>query len=151
MDYRWTDGNDADFARFYEETEAYYSRITGGIENRRGFVPHNLSESIGDVLIVSCGGTAIACGGLKRYSGTDVEIKRVFVEPEYRRQGIAAAIMAKLEEKALEQGYKRLILQTRPIMHDAVGLYKKLGYEEIGNYPPYDTLDGAICFAKEVR
>jgi hypothetical protein len=33
-------------------------------------------------------------------------------------------------------------------MKDAVGLYKKLGYKQIDNYPPYDKLDGAICFAK---
>jgi GNAT superfamily N-acetyltransferase len=73
------------------------------------------------------------------------------VEPEYRRKGIAVSIMDKLEGKALVQGYKRLILQTRPIMPDAVGLYAKLGYEQIDNYPPYDKLDGAVCYAKEVH
>ena len=43
-----------------------------------------------------------------------------------------------LEEKAISLGYRRVILQTRPIMTDAVGLYTKLGYEQIPNYPPYD-------------
>ena len=43
--------------------------------------------------------------------------------------------------------YKRAILQTRPIMIDAVELYKKRGYSLIENYPPYDQLEGAICMA----
>jgi len=150
-EYRWTDGSDEVFGRFYLETEEYYSRIVGGLQNRTGYVPHNLSDSIGDVLIVSVNGEPVACGGLKRYSDEDVEIKRVWVEPEYRRKGIAVSIMDKLEGKALVQGYKRLILQTRPIMPDAVGLYAKLGYEQIDNYPPYDKLDGAVCYAKEVH
>ncbi|MBO4636884.1 MAG: GNAT family N-acetyltransferase [Clostridiales bacterium] len=150
LEYRWTDGYDPDFGRFYEETERYYSSIVGGLKNRTGFVAYNISESVSDVLIATDNGTAVACAGLKRYSDTDVEIKRVWVEPSARRRGIAGHMMALLEAKAKEQGYKRLILQTRPIMPDAVGLYEKLGYSLIDNYPPYDKLQGAICFAKGI-
>ena len=46
--------------------------------------------------------------------------------------------------------YKRAVLQTRPIMKDAVGLYQRRGYSLIENYPPYDALEGAICMAKEL-
>ena len=53
-------------------------------------------------------------------------------------------------EASINDGYKRTVLQTREIMEDAIGLYKKLGYTQIDNYPPYDRLDGAICFAKEL-
>jgi hypothetical protein len=35
-------------------------------------------------------------------------------------------------------------------MSDAVRLYTKLGYYKIENYPPYDKLEGAICFAKKI-
>lgn len=35
--YKWTDGNDEDFQRFYLKTEEYYSSIVGGIENRKLF------------------------------------------------------------------------------------------------------------------
>ena len=33
-------------------------------------------------------------------------------------------------------------------MPDAVALYTKRGYTLIPNYPPYDQLDGAVCYAK---
>ena len=146
--YKWTDGNDKDFKRFYLKTEEYYSSIVGGIENRKGFIPYNISESITEVLIAYIEDVAVGCAGLKKYSETDVEIKRVWVEPEERGHHIAYDMMVQIEERALNDGYKRTILQTREIMEDAVGLYKKLGYTQIDNYPPYDKLDGAICFAK---
>lgn len=149
-DYRWTDGNDEDFRIFYLKTEEFYSSIVGGRKNREAFVPYNISNSISDVLIASVSGVAVGCAGLKKYSDSDVEIKRVWVDPEFRGNHISADMMDKLEAKAIELGFKRAILQTRPQMEAAVSLYTKRGYKLIDNYPPYDKLDGAICFAKEL-
>ena len=108
------------------------------------------SESITDVLIASVEGAAVGCAGLKAYSDSDVEIKRVWVDPEFRGNHISTAMMDALEAKAVELGFRRAILQTRPQMEEAVHLYTKRGYVLIDNYPPYDKLDGAICFAKEL-
>ena len=100
-------------------------------------------------MIIACiNGNAVGCAGLKVYSDSDAEIKRVWVERNFRRNHIADEMMDRIEEKARELGFRRTILQTRPIMKDAVGLYLKRGYCQIENYPPYDQLDGAICFAK---
>ena len=150
IDYRWTDGNDEDFRKFYLKTEEFYSSIVGGLKNREAFVPYNLSESISDVLIASVDGVAVGCAGLKAYSDSDVEIKRVWVDPECRGNHISSAMMDALEQRAAELGFGRAILQTRPQMEAAVHLYTKRGYELIDNYPPYDKLEGAICFAKRL-
>lgn len=150
IEYKWTDGNDKDFLHFYEITEDYYTKMAGGLSKRQSFIPYNLSSLIPDVLIAYEDGTAVACAGLKKYSDEDVEIKRVWIEPEHRGRRIATSMMEKLEEKAFRCGYKRMILQTRPVMEDAVALYEKLGYVFIDNYPPYDKLEGAICLAKVI-
>ena len=150
IDYIWTDGNNEDFQRFYLKTEEFYSSIVGGRKNREAFIPYNISESITDVLIASVEGAAVGCAGLKAYSDSDVEIKRVWVDPEFRGNHISTAMMDALEAKAVELGFRRAILQTRPQMEEAVHLYTKRGYVLIDNYPPYDKLDGAICFAKEL-
>lgn len=146
--YTWTDGSDPRFEVFYRKTEDYYSSIVGGLKNRTGFVKYNCSEAVSDVLIAEIDGKAVACAGLKKYSDEDVEIKRVWVEPDFRGQGLATKMMVLLEKRAEQMGYKRLILQTRSIMKDAVGLYERLGYQIIPNYPPYDKLEGAECMAK---
>ena len=61
--------------------------------------------------------------GLKRYSDDDVEVKRVWIEPDYRGQHIAANLMEMLENRARQQGFRRTILQTRQILIAAVKLY----------------------------
>lgn len=150
-EYKWTDGRNEDFRMFYLKTEEFYSSIVGGLKNRTAFVPYNISESITDVLIAYVSGAAVGCAGLKAYSDSDVEIKRVWVDPEYRGNHISSEMMDALEKKASELGFRRAILQTRPQMEAAVHLYTKRGYVLTDNYPPYDKLDGAICFAKELR
>lgn len=150
ISFRWTDGKDQDFQSFWLKTEEYYNQLVGGAGNRKAFMPYNISDNISHVLIAYDGDTAIGCAGLKPYSGNSAEIKRVWVEPSYRRGHIAQEMMTQLEKKALENGFNQLILQTREIMTGAVRLYMKLGYHCIQNYPPYDNLDGAVCFAKEL-
>ena len=144
----WTDGGNADFRHFWLVTEQYYNEIAGGEENRKAFIPYNLSSAVEDVLVVYEDGRAVACAGLKKYSDAEAEIKRVWVEPAYRGRRIATMMMARVEEKAMMKGYRKAILQTRETMKDAVRLYMKLGYHLIANYPPYDRLEGAVCFAK---
>lgn len=146
--YQWTDGSHPAFRHFYAVTEAYYSRIVGGKENRTGFIPFNASAEIPYVLLASVSGQPVACAGLKPYSDRDAEVKRLWVEPAYRGRHIASALMDQVEEKARALGFHRVVLQTRPIMPDAVALYTKRGYTLIPNYPPYDHLAGAVCYAK---
>ena len=76
----WTDGNNEAFQIFYVKTEEYYSKIVGGKEKRKAFIPYNLSQSIEDVLIVYDDVVAVGCAGLKSYSDDAVEIKRVWVD-----------------------------------------------------------------------
>ena len=148
--YKWTDGSDKDFQKFYLSTEEYYSSIVGGIDNRKGFIPYNISESVRTVIIAYIDNIPVGCAGLKPYSDTDAEIKRVWVEPQYRRHHIAAEMMEMIEETARHMLFKRTVLQTREAMTEAVSLYEKLGYYRISNYPPYDKLEGAVCFAKNL-
>ncbi len=150
ISFKWTNGYDEAFKDFYLKTEEYYSSLVGGIDNRRSFVKYNISDAISHVIIAYDDEKPIACAGLKRYSKSDAEIKRVWVEPDYRGRHLAGDMMKLIEEKALTLGFKRTVLQTRKIMEDAVHLYEKLGYKKIDNYPPYDKLDGAICFAKDL-
>ncbi len=148
--YIWTDGSNKDFEEFYRITEEYYSQLVGGVQNREGFVPYNIIMDVKNVLIAYKNSIAVGCASFKEYSKTDAEIKRVWVQPEYRGKHLATKMMGRIEQQAKAKGYKRTVLQTREIMTEAVILYKKLGYSRIDNYPPYDTLDGAVCFAKRL-
>lgn len=52
----------------------------------------------------------------------------LYVEPAYRRQGIARALMQNVERWAKSQGYTQIGLQVFTTDRPAISLYEKLGY-----------------------
>ena len=90
------------------------------------------------------------CGAFKDYSEDTVEVKRMFVHPDYRRMGIAAAILHELENWAAELNYKKCILETGMKQHEAIQLYQKNGYSRIPNYGQYENIPNSVCMIKEV-
>lgn len=92
-------------------------------------------------------GEAIGHAALRRL-GDDVEIKRMFVVPERRRTGLAAALLAELEQTARDVGAPRIILHTGEKQAAALGFYRRHGYTPIPVYPPYEAVAYSVCFEK---
>ncbi len=65
------------------------------------------------------------------------EIKRVFVPQKYRGLGIATAIIKELEGHLVKKSVSRARLETGIYQHEAIDLYKKLGYSEIAPFGDY--------------
>jgi putative acetyltransferase len=65
------------------------------------------------------------------------ELKRMYVSPQCRGQGVARRLMALLESKAAELGCSLLKLETGPFQPEALGLYERSGYERRGPYGKY--------------
>ena len=59
VNYQWTDGNNNDFQMFYQKTEEYYSKIVGGLDKRKAFVPYNASSAIDQVIVAYDGEKAV--------------------------------------------------------------------------------------------
>lgn len=148
--YLWTDGTNQDFAAFSQCMEDYYNKIVGGVQNRKSFVPYNALTQIHDVLVVYDGAKPVACAAFKEYDALRAEIKRVWVSEQYRGQHISKVMMELIEQRAKEKGYQKAILQTREACIEAVSLYKAIGYERIENYPPYDNMELAVCYGKDL-
>jgi GNAT superfamily N-acetyltransferase len=77
---------------------------------------------------------AVAGGGLRRLTGSVAEIKRMYVRPPARAQGVAAQLLSALEDAARRLGYARVRLDTGPKQEHAVRLYRRAGYAEIEPY-----------------
>jgi GNAT superfamily N-acetyltransferase len=75
----------------------------------------------------------IAC--LKPLTSTIGEIKRMYVRPEYRRQGLGRLLLEKLLEEAERLGYEHIRLDSARFMTEAHALYRSYGFIEI---EPYD-------------
>jgi GNAT superfamily N-acetyltransferase len=77
-----------------------------------------------------------------------MEVKRMYVPPARRGQGIATAILKRLEEWAAGMDYKKCLLETGMNQPEAIALYKKNGYAIIANYGQYKNVDNSVCFEK---
>jgi len=80
----------------------------------------------------------LARPGTRRRDGTPAvrtaELKRIWTRSTHRRRGLARVVLAELERRAVERGYRRLYLTTGPRQPEAAGLYLATGYA-----PLFDT------------
>jgi len=79
-------------------------------------------------------GAALAGGGIKGLDEQACEIKRMYVVPEARGRGLAARLLAALEDEARRLGYAVARLDTGRFQPHAERLYRRSGYAEIGNF-----------------
>ena len=63
------------------------------------------------------------------------EVKRLWVRPDLRREGIGLVLMNEIETHAKELGYVTLFLETGPAQPEALTLYQSHGWVEIDAYP----------------
>jgi len=82
----------------------------------------------------------IAC--LKKLTADTGEIKRMYVRPEQRGQGLGRALIGGLLEAAREIGYQRLRLDSARFMKEAHQLYKSVGFGEIAPYEGSEIPEG---------
>ncbi len=94
-------------------------------------------------------GRPMGCGAIREYQPNRTEVKRMYVTPEGRGQGIAKKILAELENWAAELGYGGCVLETGKRQPEAIALYKRMGYRIIENYGPYAGVENSLCFEKQ--
>jgi GNAT superfamily N-acetyltransferase len=61
------------------------------------------------------------------------ELVRISTRKDYRRRGIGRAIVTYLVSFARQRGDQRIIVKTNASWHDAIHLYKRLGFVEYGH------------------
>jgi len=119
-------------------------------ELKNDYWGNNLIEFNSNVFIIYLNEKVVACGCFKKYNSNTVELKRMFVSPEARGLGLAQQIIKELEEEAITQGFKTMILETLYRQVDAINLYQKVGFEIIENYEPYVGLANSVCMRKSI-
>jgi GNAT superfamily N-acetyltransferase len=60
-----------------------------------------------------------------------VEVVRLYVLPQYRRCGLAAALFEELKRMAIQEGVGVFYLHTHPFLPGAVRFWQKRGYEVV--------------------
>lgn len=71
---------------------------------------------------------------LKELITTIGEVKRMYVRPANRKQGVGRALLNRLLDEARRIGYERVRLDSAPFMPGAHRLYRSVGFREIEAY-----------------
>jgi putative acetyltransferase len=72
------------------------------------------------------------CIALRRVDADHAEAKRLFVRPAFRRLGLGRALLDWVMAEARVVGYREIVGDTMPVMHDALALYDRMGFERKG-------------------
>ena len=144
-----TVSNNSDF-QFLVSLLDHFQQILDGDEHSF-YAQFNKIDTLSEVLVAYIEGIPVASGALRRYNNSTVEIKRMFVKPEYRGRGVAMLILKELESWAKELNFSTCILETGKKQIEAISLYKKAGYMQITSYGQYKNVENSVCMKKEIR
>ena len=103
--------------------------VKDDIKNIDKFLPPN-----GRLILAFIDNKACGIGCLKSINGEIGEIKRMYVEPSFRKIGAGRAILQSLLDAAKETGYKKVRLDSPKFMKAAHSLYRSFGFNDISVY-----------------
>ena len=128
--------------------------ILDGLVDHWGTLDESLNPDLNDIatsyadatfLIAWLDDEIIGTGAFIPCFEKQVEIVRMSVAKEKRRQGIGQKILSKLCKIASEKGYEEVILETTETWQDVIAFYQQYGFE-ITHYA-----DGDVYFRKELN
>lgn len=123
-----------------------------GIENACFSAPwteKSISESLANenshFYIAFVDGVAAGYMGLQIFSGEGY-VTNIATLPEYRRQGIAKALI----NEAVKNDMEFITLEVRKSNYAAINLYNQLGFKEVGTRPKFyrEPVEDALLMTK---
>jgi len=145
--------------------QALITALQADLTERYGSADENPIETVqfdppeGAFLVAWQAGVPVACAGWRTIShfhdDSDIpedvaEVKRMYVAPSARGTGVAALLLAALEESARDNGMHRMILETGQQQPEALRFYAKCGYAEIPNYGYYKNEPDCVSFGRDL-
>lgn len=115
------------------------------------YAVYNKIDDIKHAVVAYSDNVPAGCGAMKKFSSDSMEVKRMFVRPEFRNNGIARMILAELESWAFENSFRKCVLETGKMQPEAIALYLKCGYIRIPNYGQYVGVNNSVCFEKDLE
>jgi GNAT superfamily N-acetyltransferase len=104
-----------------------------------------------DDIPVAMGGLRLRTGGDADGDEVEVEIKRMYVAPQARGNGLARLVLGALEDRARTMGVTRVVLETGQKQPEAISLYTSAGYHPIDGFGHYRCEPLSLSFAKSLR
>jgi GNAT superfamily N-acetyltransferase len=110
--------------------------------------PTAIAPPHGLLLLARREGEPVGCGAVKFLGDHVAELKRMWVSPAARGQGLGRRLLVELEDRARAAGCRRAQLDTNGTLVEAIAMYRSLGYVEV---PPFnDEPHATAWFARDL-
>ncbi len=86
----------------------------------------------GRLLLATYEGEAAGVVGLKKLDPTRAEVKRLYVPPQYRGNGIGKMLVTEAIKQARELGYRKMVADTDLNMRIAMVIFDEHGFRQQG-------------------
>ncbi len=119
-------------------------------EHMFGLHPNEERDPALHFFVIERSDSVLGCGALRVLDDSYAELKRMYVRPEYRGQGVARKLITRLEHTARALGITCVRLETGPEQIEALGLYRSEGYTDIPPYGEYIGSPVSVCMEKKL-
>ena len=111
-----------------------------------------LENQLSKNIVAEIDGKIVGFGGMWLVFD-EAHITNIAVSPKYRGCGIGEKLVDKLIEEAITAKIERMTLEVRETNNAARKMYKKLGFDDLGERKSYyyDTNESAIIMGKELK
>ena len=108
--------------------DAFEAYIERALREEIDRIPAYYAERDGGFWVAVKGDKVVGTFGLERASDDAMELRRMYVDPSARRQGIARRMLQFAEDECRSRNISRLQLSTAEIQQAALALYRKAGH-----------------------
>jgi len=113
-------------------------------------LPGKYAPPAGRLLLALANEQPAGCVAVRPITKRICEMKRLYVRPGFRGQGLGRALASAVINAGREIGYEGMRLDTLSSMSEAIALYESLGFQRIPAY--YDNPSGlAVFFELKLR
>ena len=140
----------ADARTLIAELEAHLAPLYPA-ESRHGFSVEKLLREEVAFFVIRHDGSPAGCGGVKMFGTEYGEVKRMFIRPQFRGLGLAKLMLDHLEGYARDHGVGLLRLETGIHQGEAIGLYERMGFQQIPPFGDYRDDPLSRFYEKQIR
>jgi len=113
-------------------------------------LPGEYAPPNGYLLIAYWNESPVGCVALRKIEKGVCEMKRLYVQKEFRGKNIGKVLVEELIKEAVRIGYTKMRLDTVPSMLTAQKLYASMGFYQIKPYRE-NPVEGAIYMELELN
>ncbi len=120
-------------------------------ESQYGYSVEKLITEGVAFFVIWVDGEPAGCGGIQFFDGEYGELKRMYVRSSYRGSGLGKLLLQHLEDYALQHGIGIIRLETGIYQQEALGLYKRMGFQQITAFGDYQESPYNVFYEKQIE